>query len=103
VKIAALDNVDVDPYFRIPMPDLLIRWQSAWLLLRNDTDAPLPAFTGSHPIPQPNWGYGVAQTDLRRLQLLLEVIWGLLQRVLIGVEILRTFFSYRVQRFVNEK
>jgi hypothetical protein len=45
----------------------------------------------------------VAQTDLRRLQLLLEVIWGLLQRVLMGVEILRTFFSYGVQRFIDEK
>jgi hypothetical protein len=50
-------------------------------------------FTGSRPISHPNWGYGVAQTDLRRLQPLLQAIQGLLQRVLMGMEILRTCFS----------
>jgi hypothetical protein len=39
----------------------------------------------------------VAQTDLRRLQLLLEAVRGLLQWGLTGVEILRTFFSRGVQ------
>jgi hypothetical protein len=51
----------------------------------------------SHPIPHPNWGYGMAQMELRRLQPLLEAVRGLLQRGLIDVEILRTFFSYGVQ------
>jgi hypothetical protein len=53
-------------------------------------------FMGSRPIPQPNWGYGVAQTDFRRLQPLWEVVLGLL-RGLTGVEILWTFFSHGVQ------
>jgi hypothetical protein len=49
-------------------------WWKVWFFPRNDTDAPLPVFTGSRPIPQPNWGYGVAQRDLHRLQPLREVI-----------------------------
>jgi hypothetical protein len=52
---------------------------------------------GSRPIPHPNWGYGMAQMELRRLQPLLEAVRGLLQRGLIDVEILWTFFSYGVQ------
>jgi hypothetical protein len=44
------------------------------IFLRNDTDAPLPVFMGSCPVPQPNWGYGVAQRDLHRKQPLREVI-----------------------------
>jgi hypothetical protein len=38
----------------------------------------LPLFMGSHPIPQPKWGYGVAKKDLRRLQPLHDVIQWLL-------------------------
>jgi hypothetical protein len=47
--------------------------------------------------PPSQLGYGVAQTDLRRLQPLLEAIRGMLQRGLTGVEILWTFFSHGVQ------
>jgi hypothetical protein len=101
----ALGNVDifiqsrpeVDHYFPILMPDPPIGWRRAWFLLRNDANAPLPAFTGSCPISEPNWGYGVAQTDLHRLQPLLEVIRGLLQKGLKGTEVLRIFFSRGVQ------
>jgi hypothetical protein len=42
---------------------------------------------GSHPIPHPNWGYGEAQTDLCRLQPLLELVRGLLQRGLMDASI----------------
>jgi hypothetical protein len=38
----------------------------------------LPVFTGSHPMPQPNWGYRVAMRDLQMLQPLHEVIQQLL-------------------------
>jgi hypothetical protein len=65
-----LGNVDifirsgpgVDPYFHLPMS------RKIWFFLRNNADAQLPMFTGSHPISQPKWGYGVAQKDLHRLQ-----------------------------------
>jgi hypothetical protein len=39
----------------------------------------------------------VARSDLHRLLPLLEVIWELLQKGLIGEEILRTFLSHGVQ------
>jgi hypothetical protein len=50
----------VDPYFHLLMFGPPDRWWKVWFFLRNDTDAPLRVFMGSHPIPQPNWGYGVA-------------------------------------------
>jgi hypothetical protein len=58
----ALGSVDImvrfrhkiDPYFSIPLLDPLVRWWKAWFLLKNDTDAPLSAFTGGRPIPHPN-------------------------------------------------
>jgi hypothetical protein len=88
VDMAVLGRVDiyvrsepkVDPYFLISMPDPPIRWRRAWFLLRDGANAMFPMFLGSRPIPHPNWGYGVAQTDIRRLQPMLEAIWGLLQR-----------------------
>jgi hypothetical protein len=57
-----LGNVDIlvcfgpeaDPYFSILVPDPPLGWRRAWFLLRNDTDAPLFAFTGVRPIPSPN-------------------------------------------------
>jgi hypothetical protein len=78
VEMAALGRVDilvrsesrVDPYFHLPLFDPPVGWWKIWVFLRNDADTPLPTFTGSHPIPQPNWGYCVAQTDLHRLQTL---------------------------------
>jgi hypothetical protein len=61
VKAMVLDSVviyvrfrpEVDPYFLILMTDPLVGWRRAWFLLRDDADASLPAFTGSHPIPHP--------------------------------------------------
>jgi hypothetical protein len=41
--------------------------RKVWFTFRNDTDVPLLIFMGSHPVPQPNWGYDVAQRDLHRL------------------------------------
>jgi hypothetical protein len=50
----------VDPYLCLSMSNPLVRWQKEWFFLRNYADAPLPVFTGKHPVPQPNWGYRVA-------------------------------------------
>jgi hypothetical protein len=75
MEVAALGSIDifsrsgrgVDPYFHLPTFGPLDGWRKVWFFLRNDTNAPLPVFTGSRPVPQPNWGYGVAQRDLRKL------------------------------------
>jgi hypothetical protein len=79
------------------MSDPPIVWQKVWLFLRNDVDALLSVFTGSRRIPQPKWGYNVAQKDLRRLQPLCEVIQQLLRGGLTGMDLLRTIVSHRVQ------
>jgi hypothetical protein len=70
-------------------------WWKVWFFLRNDADALLPMFTGSHPVPQPNWGGGsrVTTKDLHKLQSLHE--WG--YRVAMSMNLVRTFFSRRVQ------
>jgi hypothetical protein len=96
VGAASLGSVDIlvhsgpeaDLYFSIPLPDPPVGWRKAWLLLKNDADAPLPAFMGGHPVPHPNWQYDVSQTDLHRLQPLLKIVRGLLQKGLTGEEIL---------------
>jgi hypothetical protein len=75
------------------MPAPLDGWWKAWFPLRNDANMPLHSFTVSRPVPHPNWGHGVSQTDLHRLQPLLKVIRGLLQRGLTGVKILQIFSS----------
>jgi hypothetical protein len=68
MEVVALGSVDIfmrsscgiDLYFHLPMFGPLDGWWIIWFFLRNDTDMPLPIFTGSHPISQPNWGYNVA-------------------------------------------
>jgi hypothetical protein len=85
-KTMALGNMDifvrsrpeVDPYFPILISDPPIRWQKVWFFLRNDTDVLLLVFTGSCLIPQPKWGYSVAQKNLCSLQPLCDVIQRLL-------------------------
>jgi hypothetical protein len=104
-EAAVLGGVDVyvkfghgvDPYFHLPMSDSLDGRQKVWFFVRNDITAPLPTFSGNHPIPQPNLGYGVAKRDLRRQQYMCEVVQQLRQQWLTGVNLLRTFFSHRVQ------
>jgi hypothetical protein len=61
MEVAALFTVDifirsshgVDPYFLVLTFDPPDGWQKVWFSLWNDTDAPLPVFTGSRPIPNP--------------------------------------------------
>jgi hypothetical protein len=52
---------------------------------------------GSRPVPQPKWGYGVTEKDLRRLQPLCDVVQQLLRGGLTGVDLLWTFISRHVQ------
>jgi hypothetical protein len=85
--VAALGSVEifvrfghgVDAYFHLLMSNPLNGWRKVWFFLRNDTDALLHVLMGSRPVPQPNWGYRVAQRDLCWLQPLREVIQQLLQ------------------------
>jgi hypothetical protein len=58
---------------------------------------PLPVFTGSCPIPQPNWRYDVINKDLYRLQPLHKVIQRLLHGGLTDADLLHTFFSHPIQ------
>jgi hypothetical protein len=105
VEVAVLGKVDifvrfgdiVDPYFLLPMSGPLDGWKKVWFFLGNDADTPLLVFTGSRPIRQPNWRYGVVGKDVHRLQPLREFVQQLLQRGLTGVNLIRTFFSHRVQ------
>jgi hypothetical protein len=52
---------------------------------------------GCHPVPQPKWGYGVAQQYVCKLQPLCDVIWHLLQDELMSAHLLWTFISRHVQ------
>jgi hypothetical protein len=52
-------------------------------------------FTSGRPVPHPNWEYSVAQADLHKLQPLQEIIWGLLQRGLMGTGNFANFFQPR--------
>jgi hypothetical protein len=97
VDISVRSGPDINLNFSILLPEPPIKWRKAWFLLRNDANALLLAFTGGHLTLHPNWEHGVVQADLHRLQPLLEIVRGLLQRGLMGEEILWTFSSHRVQ------
>jgi hypothetical protein len=86
-----------DPYFEIPMPRSMKGWWKKWFYLKNDDSAPLPAFTGGHPIPLNSWGEGATGKDLNKIQPLCEHLQWLWQVGLIGIPILRMFFSRRIQ------
>jgi hypothetical protein len=81
-EAAVLGSVDifiqfgpgVDPYFQFLISDPPVEWWKVWFFLTNDANTPFPMFTGSCPIPQPKWGYGVAQKNLCRLQPLRDVV-----------------------------
>jgi hypothetical protein len=79
------------------MSDPPIEWWKVWFFLSNDPNASLPVFTVSRSIPQPKWRYGVAQTNLHRLQPMSEVIQRLLREGLTGANLQRTFVSRRIQ------
>jgi hypothetical protein len=97
VDILVCSGPEVDPYFSIMMSDPPVGWWRGWFFLRNDADAPLPTFMTGRLVPHPNWEYGVARAGLHRLQPLLEIVWGLLQRELTNAKILWIFFSCEVQ------
>jgi hypothetical protein len=52
--------------------------------MKNEANVMLPAFMGRRPIPHPNCEHSVAQTDFPRLQPLLKIVRGLLQKGLTG-------------------
>jgi hypothetical protein len=53
-------------------------------------------FMGSHPVPQPSWGDGVARKDLRKLHPVREALLQLRLEGLTGAHLLWTFFSCRI-------
>jgi hypothetical protein len=87
----------VDPYFRLLMSDPQVGWKKVWFFLMNDIDALHPVVTCSCPVPQPKWGYGVAQRDIRRLQPLRDFVQHMLRSGLMGVDLLWTFVGRRIQ------
>jgi hypothetical protein len=74
-----------------------VGWQKERFFLRNDADVSLLVFMDNHPAPQPNWGYGVAQQDIYKLQPLHKVVQQLQQVGLLGADLLQTFVSRRNQ------
>jgi hypothetical protein len=62
----------VDPYLEIPMPRSMKGWRKRWFFLKNNDSAPLPMFSGGHPIPLTSLGEGTIGKDLSRIQTLGE-------------------------------
>jgi hypothetical protein len=97
VDISVCSGLRADSYFSFLQPDPPVGWRKAWCLHKNEVDALLTVFTGGRPIPHTNWEHGVARTDFPRLQPLLEIIRGLLQKGLTSEQIMRTFLNRGVQ------
>jgi hypothetical protein len=87
----------INPYFYLSVSNPSVGWWKEWFFLRNDTEAPLPMVTGKCPALQPSWGYRVAKKDTRKLQSVHDVLQSLLLDGLMGVDLLHTFISLRVQ------
>jgi hypothetical protein len=54
------------------------------------------SFVCNSPIPQPSWGYGLAQSDTCKLQPMLDIVRQLLQAGLTGADLLQIFVSHRI-------
>jgi hypothetical protein len=85
------------------MPISMKGWQNKWFYLRKDACTSLAMFTDSHPIPLPSWGDGAARSDLGKLQPMRESLQKLQHEGLIGVCLLQTFFSHRIQLLQQQK
>jgi hypothetical protein len=88
VNLYVKSRLRVDPYFHLCASESMNGWWKVWFFLRNDVDTPVPMFTSSRPVPQPNSGYGVARRDLHRPQPLREVVQQLWREGLIAVDLL---------------
>jgi hypothetical protein len=87
VDISVRSGKGIDSYFCFLMSNPLVGWQRECFFLRNDADMPFPTFMVNRPAPHPNWGYGVAQWDIRKLQPLCKVVRQLQQAGLMGAEV----------------
>jgi hypothetical protein len=60
IDVSIRSGLEADSYFFFffPLPDPPVGWWKAWFLLKNEADAPLPAFWGGRPIPHPDWEHG---------------------------------------------
>jgi hypothetical protein len=74
VDIIVRSGSGIDPYFHFSISDPPVGWQKICFFLRNDIEMPLFMFTGCRPIPQPKWGYNMAQQRIHRLQPLHDVV-----------------------------
>jgi hypothetical protein len=96
VDISVCSSLEANSYFSFMQPSPPVGWRKAWFLLKNEADASFPVFMSGCPIPHPNWEHGVVLTNFPRLQPLLEIVQGLLQKGLTGDKILWTFLSHWV-------
>jgi hypothetical protein len=55
VDISVHSRSRADFYFSILQPNPSVGWKKAWFLLKIETEAPLPTFTGGRPVPHSNW------------------------------------------------
>jgi hypothetical protein len=102
VVIHVKEGHRVDPYLEILMLRSMKGWRKKWFYLRNDASAPLPTFTGGHPITLPSCGDGVAK-DLGKLHPLCENLQQLQQDGLIEMHLLQMFFSHRIQPLQRQR
>jgi hypothetical protein len=79
------------------MPKLMKGWWKEWFYMKNDDSAPLPAFTGGHPVPLTSRIEGAAEKDLSKIQPLCEYLQQLRQEGLTGIHLLRMFFGRQIQ------
>jgi hypothetical protein len=54
VDIYVKSGPGVNSYFHLPLSGSTDGWRKVWFFLRNDADVPLPMFTGTCPVCQPN-------------------------------------------------
>jgi hypothetical protein len=62
----------VDPYHEIPIPQSMKGWRKKWFFLKNIESAPLPVFSGGHPVHLTSCGEGVTGKDLSSIQPICE-------------------------------
>jgi hypothetical protein len=72
-------------------------WHQKWSYLRNDTNMPLPPYTGRYfEVALVQWGYGAITVEKEKINTLLQAVKHLVNQDVTGARVITAFHERRV-------